>query len=177
VVSLLTDVFAADDIEATARRTGFVTRASTMTGNLFLARVTCGTWSEAQTTLAPLAAQVTPLDQPVDVSPEALHQRMHKTAMALLQDMIRQALANVQSMERVCDDGLLTHVTKGYLADSTGVELPEALPKTFPGSGGSAAKAGAQIQAVGDSTSRVCGHFALTPGNLPEQQYLDHVVA
>jgi hypothetical protein len=177
VVSLLTDFFAADDIEATARRTGFVKRASKITGKLFLALVTFGTWSEAHTTLAQLAAKVTQLDKHVDVSPEAIHQRMNKKAIAFLQDMIRQALAKVQSMERVCDDGLFTHFTKVYIADSTGFELPEDLHKTFPGSGGSAAKAGAKIQAVWDYTSSVFGHFALTPWNIPDQKYIDKVVA
>jgi hypothetical protein len=51
-VSMLTDFFASDDIEATARRTGFVQRASKITGKLFLALVTLGPWSEANTTLA-----------------------------------------------------------------------------------------------------------------------------
>jgi len=109
VVSLVTDGFAADDIEATARRPGCVKRASTITGHLFLALVPVGTWSEATTTWAPGAAQVTPLDTPVDVSPAAIHQRLTKKAMAFRQDMIRPARANVQSMARVCDDGLLTH--------------------------------------------------------------------
>lgn len=52
-VSLFTDFLTSDDIEATARRTGIVQRASKMTGNLFLALVTFGTWSEANTTVAP----------------------------------------------------------------------------------------------------------------------------
>lgn len=58
-VSMLTDFFASDDIEATARRTGFVKRTSKMTGKLFLTLVTFGSWSEAQTTLAQLAAKAT----------------------------------------------------------------------------------------------------------------------
>jgi hypothetical protein len=59
-LSILTDFFSSDDIEAAARRTGFVKRASKLTGTLFLALVTCGAWSDATTTLAPWAAQVTP---------------------------------------------------------------------------------------------------------------------
>ena len=173
---MLTDFFASDDIEATARRTGFVKRASKITGKLFLALVTFGTWGEANTTLAQLAAKVTQLDKDVDVSPEAIHQRMKKKAIAFLQDMIRQAIAKVQSIERVCDDGLFTYFTKVYLADSTGFELPEELHKTFPGSGGSAAKAGAKIQAVWDYKSSGFGHFVLTPWNISDQNYIDNVV-
>ena len=80
-IAMLTDFFAADDIEATARRTGFVQRTSKITGKLFLALVTFGTWSEGKTTLAQLAAKGTQLRQPVDVSPEAMHQRMNKKAL------------------------------------------------------------------------------------------------
>ena len=52
VLSMFTDFFASDDIEAAARRTGFVKRASSITGKLFLALVTFGSWSEAHTTLS-----------------------------------------------------------------------------------------------------------------------------
>jgi len=174
---MLTDFFSSDDIEATARRTGFVKRASKLTGKLFLALVTCGAWSDATTTLAQLAAKVTHLDEQVEVSPEAIHQRMNQRALAFLQDMLRQALAKVQSREKVCDDGLCTDFTKVYLADSTGFELPESLHDLFPGSGGSAAKAGAKIQAVWDYKNSVFDHFVLTPWNIPDQKYIDHVVA
>jgi Transposase DDE domain len=176
-LSMVTDFFSSDDIEAAARRTGFVKRASKLTGKLFLALVTFGAWSDATTTLAQLAAKVTHLDEQIEVSPEAIHQRMNQRALAFLQDMLHQALAKVQSIEKVGDDGLFTYFSKVYLADSTGFELPESLHDLFPGSGGSAAKAGAKIQAVWDYKSSVFGQFALTPWNMPEQKYVDQVVA
>jgi Transposase DDE domain len=174
---MLTDFFAADDIEATARRTGFVQRTSKMTGTLLLALVTFGAWSEAKTTLAQLAATATQLCHPVAVSPEAIHQRMNTKALAFLQDMLRQTLATLQSREPGCADGLLPAFTNVSIADSTGFELPHALHKTFPGAGGRAAKAGAKIQAVWDDTSSLVGHFALTPWNIPDQRSIDQVVA
>src|SRR6266568_5373888 len=176
-LAMLTDFFSSDDIEATARRTGFVKRASKMTGKLFLALVTFGSWSDAQTTLAQLAAKVTQVVEHVEVSPEAIHQRMNKRALVFLQDMIRQALAKVQALDKVCADGLFTAFTKVYLADSTGFGLPDSLSDLFPGSGGSATKAGANIQAVWDYKSSVFGHFALTPWNIPDNKYVDTVVA
>src|SRR2546428_13838455 len=100
-VSMLTDFFASDDIEATARRTGFVKRASKITGKIFLALVTFGVWSDAKTTLAQLAAKVTHVVDHLEVSPEAIHQRMNKRAVAFLQDMIRQAFTKVQSLEKM----------------------------------------------------------------------------
>jgi hypothetical protein len=174
---MLTDFFSSDDIEATARRTGFVKRASKITGKLFLALVTFGSWSDAHTTLAQLAAKVTQGVEHVEVSPEAMHQRMHTRARVFLQDMIRQVLAKVQALEKVCDDGLFPTFTKVYLADSTGFELPNSLHDLFPGSGGSAAKAGAKIQAVWDYKSSVFDHFALTPWNIPDQKSIESVVA
>src|SRR5262245_38649541 len=127
-LSLLTDCFASDDIEAAARRTGFVKRASKLTGKVFLALVTFGAWSDATTTLAPLAAKVTQWDEQGEGSPEAIHQRMNPRALACLQDLLHPVLAKVPSREKVCDDGLFPYCTKVYLADSTGCELPESLP-------------------------------------------------
>jgi hypothetical protein len=102
-----------------------------------------------------------------------MHQRMPQRAVAFLQDMIRPALAKVPSIEKVGDDGLFTAFPKGYLADSIGFGLPARLHDLLPGSGGSAAKAGAQIDAVWDYKNSVCGHCALTPWNLPDQKYID----
>jgi hypothetical protein len=51
-VSRFTACFTSDEIEATARRTGCVQRASKSTGQLFRARMTFGTWRAANTTWA-----------------------------------------------------------------------------------------------------------------------------
>jgi hypothetical protein len=176
-LSMLTAFFSSQEIETTARRTGFVKRASKITGKIFLALVTFGVWSEAKTTLGQLATKVTQLGEPLEVSPEAIHQRMNKRAVGFLQELIRQALAKVQGLERVCEEGIFTAFTKVYLADSTGFGLPESLKDLFPGSGGSAAKAGAKIQAVWDYKNSVFGHFALTPWNIPDNKYIDTVIA
>jgi hypothetical protein len=117
------------------------------------------------------------LDQQAAVSPDAIQQRMNTKARAFLQDMLRQALATVQALEHGCDAGLCTVCTKVYRADSTGFALPEALQQTLPGSGGRAAQAGAKIQAVWAYKQRVFGHCVLPPWNIPDQRYLDTVVA
>ena len=58
-LTMLTEFFSGEQIEAAARRTGFVQRTSKITGKLFLALITFGNWSEAKTTLAQLAAKGT----------------------------------------------------------------------------------------------------------------------
>src|SRR5919109_5112501 len=88
-LAMLTEFFSVEHIEASARQTGFVKRVSKITGKLFLALVTFGVWSDATTTLAPLAAQGTQVGEQHEVSPDALHQRMPKRALVLLQEMIR----------------------------------------------------------------------------------------
>jgi hypothetical protein len=113
-ISMFTDCFAADDIEATARRTGVVKRTAKLTGTLFLALVTFGMWSDVKTTFAQLAANVPQVGAHVEVSPEAMYQRMNKRAQAFLQEMIRHALAKVHAIDKVCDDGLFTHFTTVY---------------------------------------------------------------
>ena len=176
-LTMLTEFFAAEQIEAAARRTGFVKRASKITGKLFLAVVTFGAWSDAKTTFAQLAAKVTQVDEHVNVSPEAIYQRMHKRSHAFLQEMIQHALATTQVIAAGCEDVFCAAFTKVYLADSTGFALPDSLKDTFPGSGGSAAQAGAKIQAVWDYKSSRFDHFALTAWNIPDQKYVDKVVA
>lgn len=176
-LAMRTAFFTAEHLEATAQRTGFVQRASKRTGKLFLALITFGVWSDATPTLAPWAAKVTPWDDQLEGSPEAMYQRMNKRAQAFLQDLISQGLAKVHALEPLGDAGLFPALTKGYLAESTGCALPNSFQALCPGAGSSAAKAGAKIQAVWDYQHSVLDHFALTPWNIPDQQSIDIVVA
>jgi hypothetical protein len=176
-VAMVPDCFSSDDIEATARRTGFVQRASKMTGQLFLALVTFGAWRDAHTSLAQWAAQVTQLDEQQAVSPAAISQRMPQSALAFLQDLLSPALAKVHALTPVCDAALCPACPKGYLAESRGFELPNTFHALLPGAGGSAAQAGATMQAVWDEKSRLVEHWALPPGTIPEQKYLDRGIA
>ena len=174
---MLPAFFASDAIAATARRPGFVKRTSKMPGILLLTLVTCGMWSAAKTTFAPLAAQVPQVGEPVAVSPAAMAQRMNTQAGALLQALIRQTLAKVHSLATVCEDPLLPSFAHVSLADSPGFGLPASLQATCPGSGGRAAPAGAKMPALWEYQSRVWGHGVLTPWHMPEHKEVDTVVA
>jgi hypothetical protein len=176
-LTLRTAFFSTAHIETAARQSGFVQRASKITGTIFLALVTFGVWSDAQTTFAQLAAKVTQVEEHKAVSPEAIYQRLHKRASACRQELIRQALAKGQAVENMGEEGLLRFFTAVSLADSTGFALPDSRQETLPGSGGSAAKASAKIQAVWDDKSHGCGQFALTPWTIPDQNSIDTVVA
>lgn len=176
-MSMLTEFFTSDTIEQTARRTRFVRRRSKITGKAFLALVTFGLWSNAKTTLAQLAAKMRRFGDHQGVSAEAIHQRMNPRAVAFLQDLMQQALAKIQALKHPCHDGVFEAFRQVYLADSTGFGLPECLQHLFPGSGGSASVAGAKIQLVWEYRQSLMAHFALTPLNVPDQKYVNQVVA
>jgi hypothetical protein len=154
-----------------ARRTGFVKRVSQLRRKLCLALVTFGTWRDATTPLAPWAAQVTQGDVQVAVAPEALHQRRLQRAVALLQAMIRQALAKVHTLEHAGDDRLLTAYHKSLRGFATACEVNIA-----PGFRGSRSRGREKMidtHAVGDTirsihwtTEHDHGH-ALTRRPLP----------
>ncbi len=175
-VTKLTEFFSADQIEASARRTKFVQRASKITGKLFLALVTLGRWSAPKTTLAQLAAKAAQVEQPVAVTPEALQQRMNERAVAFLRDMIQTAFLQLHTEDTGCDETLFAAFGRVHIADSTGFGLPESLKEQFPGAGGSGAQAGAKIQLVWDYKTHTFAHFALLPWNIPDNTYVDTVV-
>jgi Transposase DDE domain len=176
VVERITEFFATAQLEACARRTGFVRRTSKLTGKVFLALVTFGTWSTRTTSLGQLAAKAAQLPTPVDISPEALHPRMTQRAVAFLRVLLQRAFAQLHTGTTVCDRELFAAFTAVHIADSTGFELPAALKERFPGSGGGASTAGAKIQLVWEYLSHSFAHLALVAGTLPDNKYIDTVI-
>ena len=176
VVEKVTEFFASAQIEACARRTGFVRRTSKLTGKVFLALVTFGAWSTRRTSLGQLAAKAAQLPRPVDLSPEALHQRMTRRAVAFLQAMLQRAFVQLHTGDTTCDAELFTPFTAVHIADSTSFELPSSLKTLFPGSGGGASTAGAKIQLVWEYLGHSFAHLALVAGTSPDNKYIDTVV-
>lgn len=172
----VTEFFAPAQLEACARRTGFVRRTSKITGKVFLAVVTLGAWSTRKTSLGQLAAKAAPLPRPVDISPAARHQRRSQRAVAVLRDLRQTAFAKRHKGDTGCDTEVWAPCTAVHIAESTGFELPPALKELFPGSGGSATAAGAKIQLVGEYRSQSFAHLALVPGTTPDTKYIEMVV-
>ena len=175
-VARLTEFFSTEHIEASARRTKFVQRASKITGKLFLALVTFGRWSGPKTSVVQLAAKAAQLAEPVTVTPEAVQQRMNNRAVAFLRDLLQTAFAQLHTGDTVCDDGLFAPFGCAHIADSTGFGLPDSLKEEFPGAGGSGSKAGAKIQLVWEYKSHTFDHFALVPWNVPDNTDVETVV-
>src|SRR5262245_42165694 len=176
-VAKVTEFFSMDQIEASARRTKFVQRASKITGKLFLALVTFGRWSTPKTTVAQLAAKAAHLDEPVDITPEALQQRMTARAVAFLQELVQTAFTKLHTGDTICEEGIFAPFPRVHMADSTGLGLPESLKKEFPGAAGSGSIAAAKIQLVWEYKSHTFDHFARIPWIIPDNKYVDTVVA
>jgi hypothetical protein len=176
VVEKVTEFFASAQIEACARRTGFVRRASKITGKVFLALVTLGAWSTRTTSLGQLAAKAAQLPTPVDISPEALHQRRTRRAVAFLQALLQRAFAQLHTGTTVGDPELFAPFTTVHIADSTGFALPPALKELFPGHGGGASVAGAKLQLVWEYLSHSFAHLALVASTTPDNKYIDTVL-
>src|SRR2546422_788551 len=174
-VGRLTEFFSTEQIEASARRTKFVQRASKITGKLFLALVTFGRWSTPKTSLAQRAAKAAQVEQPVEVTPEALDQRLNARALAVLQDLRQTAFAKLHTGDTECDEALFAPFARVHLADRTGFGRPDSLQEQFPGAGGSGSKAGAKSQLVWESKRHPFEHFALIPWKVPDNKYVDTV--
>lgn len=176
VVEKVTEFFATAQIEACARRTGFVQRTSKITGKVFLALVTLGAWGTRKTSLGQLAAKAAQLPMSVEVSPEALHQRMTQRAVAFLRALLQRAFAQLHGGDTVCDAELFATFTAVHIADSTSFALPATLKDSFSGTGGGASVAGAKIQLVWEYLSHSFAHLALVAGTMPDSKYIDTVV-
>jgi len=113
---------------------------------------------------------VTHGDEPGEGAPAALQQRRHQRALAVLPAMRHPALANGPAVAPGGQAGLCPDFAKVSRAARTGWARPDRLHALWPGSGGSAATAGATIQAVWDSQTRGVGHGALSPWTRPAQR-------
>src|SRR5262245_30428418 len=171
----LPEFFSSDQIAASARCTKCVQRASKITGKVFLVLLTFGRWSTPKTPVPQLAAKAAQLDVPVDITPEALQQRMTARAVAFLQELLQTAFTRLHIGDLICEEGIFAPFPRVHSADSTGLGLPESLAKDFPGAGGSSSKAGAKIQLVWEYKSHTFDHFALIPWNMPDTKYADTV--
>jgi Transposase DDE domain len=102
---------------------------------------------------------------------------MTPRALTFLREMIQSAFAKLHAGDTVCDESLFASFAAVHIAASTGVGLPDTLHDLFPGAGGRGAQAGAKRQLVWDYKSRTFAHFALIPWNIPDNKYIDTVVA
>jgi hypothetical protein len=76
--------------------------------------------------VAQLAAKAAQLDEPVDITPEALQQRLTARAVAFLQELVQRAFTKLHTGDTSCEEGIFTPFPRVHIADSKGFSCQEA---------------------------------------------------
>jgi len=123
--------------DALARRTGFVQRASKLTGAAFVQALVFGWLANPQASVEALAQAAAAVG--VEISAQGLDQRFTEAAATFLEEMLAAAVQTVIAADPVAIP-LLERFTAVVLLDSSTITLPAALALWWPGcSAGTAA--------------------------------------
>ena len=150
-----------------ARATGFVQRASKLTGATFLQALTLGFLAEPAASLTDLVETSQDLDVPI--TKQGLQTRI-TNAVPFLKEMFQRGLALFRN-ELPLDLKVLHQFTAIYLTDSTTVALPAALQAEFPGCGGTGPDAAVKIQLTFEFLRGIISGVTFQSGRSPDQSY------
>lgn len=120
-----------------ARETGFVQRASKVTGAAFVQTLLFGWLNNPQATLQQLAQMAGTVG--VAISPQGLEQRFTQAAATFLRRVLEAAVTHVVTAHPVAIP-LFSRFAGVYLLDSSTVVLPDELAVVWQGCGGSSAR-------------------------------------
>lgn len=116
-----------------ARETGFVQRASKLTGATFVQTLLFGWLNNPQATLQQLAQMAGTVG--VAISPQGLDQRFTQAAASFLQRVLEAAVHEIVTAHPVAIP-LLQRFAGVYVLDSSTIVLPDALATVWQGCGG-----------------------------------------
>jgi Transposase DDE domain len=114
--------------EQLGRSTGFIQRQRQLAASDFATTLVCQWMAQPRATLESMARHL-------DVSPQALQQRLDAKAQAFLKALLERALQQAWQARRQ-PLGLLDRFTQTLVEDTTLVALPAELADQFPGCGG-----------------------------------------
>jgi hypothetical protein len=129
--------------EQWARSTGFVQRASKISGSAFAQTLVFGFLNQPEASYTDL--QQTMALQGVQVSPQAIEERMTPQAAALMSRLLEEMVAMVVSGQE-CPIPILQSFDGVYLQDGTVLTLPDDLRDHWRGSGETGGEAGLRVQ-------------------------------
>jgi Transposase DDE domain len=118
---------------AIARQTGFVQRASKLTGERFVQTLVLAWLKDPQATREALAQMAASLG--VSITPQGLSDRLSESAATLLYQILEQAVGHIIAADPVAIP-LLQRFSAVVLLDSTVVVLPNELAPVWRGCGG-----------------------------------------
>jgi len=151
-----------------ARVSGFVQRASKITGAHWIQTLTFGFIETPDATLNQLAQVSTDLGVPVTA--QGLQDRMTDEAVAFLQAMFSESL-KLFRQEQSLPVEVLERFSAVDVLDSSAIGLPAVMVKEFPGCGGDGPEASVKVQLVVELR---WGSLAVTleAGRRPDQTYV-----
>src|SRR5947209_16578303 len=129
--------------EQWARSTGYVQRASKISGSAFAQTLVFGFLNQPEASYTDL--QQTMALQGVEVSPQAIEERMTPQAAALMRRLLEETVAMVVSGQE-CPIPVLQSFDGVYLQDGTILTLPDELRDHWRGSGETGGEAGLRGQ-------------------------------
>jgi len=118
---------------AIARQTGFVQRASKLTGERFVQTLVTAWLNNPQVTREGLAQMAASLG--VSITPQGLSERLTEQAATFLQSMLEMVVGQIIATDPVAIP-ILQRFTAVILLDSTVILLPDALASVWRGCGG-----------------------------------------
>lgn len=155
-------------VNAVARQTKFVQRASKLTGQLFLQAIVFAYIQKPTADLADIAQGCTDLGVPI--SPQGVDQRINTQAVAFVQAMFRQAMTEFKN-KLPLPLPILQQFSALNLVDSSVVALPAPLQADYPGCGGNGPQASLKFQLVFEFLYGNLRHLVFQAGRAPDQKY------
>jgi len=150
-----------------ARATGFVERASKLTGAIFLQTLTFGFLDDPNASLSGLVETSHELD--VTITKQGLQTRIVE-AVPFLKEMFQQGLSLFRNSLPL-DLKLLQQFTAIFITDSSTVAVPDVLKDEFPGCGGDGPDAAVKLQLTFEFLRGGMSAVTLQSGRSPEQAY------
>lgn len=148
--------------------TGFVQRASKMSGAIFAKTFVLGCLDNPQASLNDLVQYSQRLG--VSISEAGLQQRIQQPGVDLLRDLMQDSIAMCRQKSGL-PQSVLRHFSQVNILDSTEIKLPDNLRSSFKGKQGAAVK----VQLSFDYLSGTFNALELTAASQPDQKCQLHV--
>ena len=159
------DVFTSEELEATARETGFYRRKSKVTPSVFFDLLMYDMSSGKSKSLNQLSIEARS-EHDIGVTKQGIDKKFNEHTLGFLKSLIEKQLS--VELDHQIDAGWLSSFKRVTIKDGTRFNLPEEYKDYFPGSGGSGSSAGACIQFEYDLKSGNVAVMDITASNRPD---------
>jgi hypothetical protein len=161
----LEDIFTSEELEATARETGFYRRESKVKPSVFFDLLMYDMSSGNSKSLNQLSIEARS-EHDIGVTKQGIDKKFNEHTLGFLKRLIEKQLS--VELDQQIEAGWLSPFNRVLIKDGTRFNLPEEYKDYLPGSGGSASKAGACLQFEFDLKSGQVIDLSLTAANRPD---------